>query len=103
MARIDFTSITDAIKEQLLCDDTLEGILVLTEAELVFDQGPVVISYLLVGNEDEEMQALAAGTQSRLILRFELMVFAFAMDKKSAIKLRNDLLGLVHVAPDCKE
>ena len=98
MARVDFTEITEAIRGQLAADSTLDGIRILIEAELSFDAGPLVIIYLLNASEDPEQQGLAAGTTSRLILRFEIMPFAFAVDKKSAIKLRNDLVGRVHIA-----
>lgn len=98
MARIDFTAITEAIRTQLLTEASLSGVKVLLEKELSFDQGPLVIIYLLRADEEADDQSLAAGTTSRLTLHFQLLPFAFATDKYSAIKLRNDLIGRVHIA-----
>ena len=106
MARLDYYAIENQIKTILEADSDVTGhwgernTRVLIEREMVFgmDELPAVMIYL-DRRDATPGQPIAAGTRTRLQLRFSIWCVDFHLDSMAmACEARDDLMGLVEVA-----
>ncbi|HEV8639643.1 MAG TPA: hypothetical protein VGV13_00915 [Methylomirabilota bacterium] len=101
MARVDYFAIEQAIQTVLKAAPDLSGTQVVIEEELQFgsEATPRVGIYLMRRDAPSGLQALAAGQQTRFLVRFEIRCAAYSLDAvATAISLRDDLVGKVEVA-----
>lgn len=100
MARVDYSTIEDAIETVLKADANLAGVTYLVEEELVMGTGDIVGIYLEDRNAPEAMQSVSAGKRTRFLIRFSVWCwhFGIAKNKRTVMKKRDDLLGKVEIA-----
>ncbi len=99
MSRIDYFLIEEKIKQQLEADDELNTDVseILIEEELTFQRGKIIGIYLDRRDAAPENQTLSFATRIRFELRFNIWVFAWHLEVREAIHLRDDLLGKVEL------
>ena len=98
MARVDYYSIEQAIRTQLLADAGLSNITVTIEEELSFQRGDIIAIFLDRRDAPAEEQTLSAGTHIRMHLKFSIWCFHFGLVVADSIERRDDLLGKVELA-----
>ena len=101
MARIDYFAIELEIQKVLLQDAILVGagvVHVVVEEDLV--TSPEMCPWIGIYISDRESAGgpIAAGTQQRFRVRYEVWCFEHAMEVPEAAKARDDIMGKVEVA-----
>lgn len=97
MSRIDYFEIETEIAEILKADATIGGVQVTVEDDLNLEVGPWVSIYL-ERRDPTAGQPLAAGTRTRMQLRFSIWCWQYSLDSiTEACKNRDDLVGKVEV------
>lgn len=98
MARIDYHAIGQAIQTVLQADAALAGVKVIVEEDVLTspEEAPWVGIY--IADRESAGAPIAAGTQQRFTVRYEIWCFDYRLDIPSAAQARDDLLGKVEVA-----
>ncbi len=99
MARVDYFNIEEKIKQQLEANDEINTDVsaIIIEEELTFQRGKIIGIYLERRDAPPENQTLSFATRIRFELKFNIWVFAWHLEIREAIHLRDDLLGKVEL------
>lgn len=98
MARVDYYAIEQEIQRLLLEDPDISSTTVTVETEQPLDSQPWVAIYLENRSAPSE-QPIAAGTQTRLSLKFSIWCWTWSLENgEQAAKERDGLLGKVEIA-----
>lgn len=100
MARVDYWGIAQAIQRVLQEETALQGVQVTIEDEGLFgaEATPWVGIYIEGRTAPPDMQVLAAGRRTRMLVRFALWCWYMALETEAAMRGRDDLVGKVEIA-----
>lgn len=97
MARIDYFAIEKKLGDILSSDSTLQGVKVIVEEDVEFEDGPYVGIYL-ERRDATASQSLSSGTKIRYDLKLSIWCWSYSLDSVAdAINSRDDLVGKVEL------